>query len=94
MSNTTIGSPEWQMDTELLVAQKERETGVGFCEHEMRPITGTGGFDDQATYALGFSEEHFGLRDIQAVSCNFCGGVFVYLISVMRRHRLRCGWTT
>lgn len=82
----------WNMDTERLVAQKQNQTGAGFCDYEMRPIAGVGGFIEHATDALGFDEEHFNMQDVQAISCRICGGMFKYFLWVMRKHRLACGW--
>lgn len=59
-----------------------------------RAIAGEGGFLDQAVEALAFRSENFGMQDSQAVSCEVCGGLFLEQLSVMRRHRLRCGWVT
>ncbi len=92
MTMDNIGSPEWDLVTNRLVAQKQLQTGVGFCEFEMPPIAGTGGFQDNAMNALGFCDEDFGMRDRQAVSCTICGGLFIDRLWVMRRHRLACGW--
>lgn len=82
----------WNYDTELLITQKEAQTGAPFCDYELKPIAGIGGFMEHATDALGFDDEHFNMQDTQAISCRICGGIFKDLLWVMRRHRLNCGW--
>ena len=91
----TIQSDEWVRQTAALVEQRSAHTGegMGWADYEIRAVSGEGGFLDQATDALGFDERHFGMQETQAVSCEVCGGLFVEQLDVMRRHRLRCGWT-
>lgn len=88
------GSGAWEEDTNDLIWQKQEQTNEAFCDYEVRPINGEGGFIEHATEALGFDYEHFGLQDVQAVSCTICGGLFKDELWVMRRHRLTCGWLT
>jgi hypothetical protein len=66
--------------------------GCGWADYEIRAISNKGSFDGVAVSALGFTYEHFEMRESQAVSCDVCGGLFKEWLSVMRRHRLRCGW--
>ncbi|WKW86667.1 hypothetical protein SEA_KARHDO_41 [Mycobacterium phage Karhdo] len=87
-------SNEWQTATDQLIAQRTAHVGqlCGWADYEIRAVGGEGGFLDQATYALGFNEQNFGMQDTQAVSCEVCGGLFLERLEVMRRHRLQCGW--
>lgn len=39
----------WNYDTELLITQKEAQTGAPFCDYELKPIAGIGGFIEHAT---------------------------------------------
>jgi hypothetical protein len=93
MSRTA--TDEWVRDTARLVDQRRRHTGESckWADYEVRAVTGEGGFEHEATFALGFQYEFFGMRDSCAVSCEVCGGLFRESLSVMRRHRLRCGWS-
>jgi hypothetical protein len=83
---------ELDREVELLVEQHTAQIGSGFAEYELRAIRNEGGFAETAVDALGFSYEHFGMMEAQAVSCIQCGGLFVDRLSVMRRHRIQCGW--
>lgn len=95
MHVTSKQTDEWVRQTAELVEQRRARTGDGsaWADYEVRAVSGEGGFFDQAADALGFRFEHFEMRDTQAVSCEVCGGLFVEQLDVMRRHRLRCGWT-
>lgn len=66
--------------------------GCGWAEYEIRAVRGEGGFADVAVHALGFTYEHFEMRNSQAVSCNTCGALFRDSLPMLRRHRLACGW--
>lgn len=90
---TDVQSNLWARHTAMLVAQKTAQTGTGFCDYEMRPIQGIGGFGEHAVDALGFNYEDFGMRDAQAVSCRICCGLFKESLGAMRLHRLSCGWS-
>lgn len=85
---------EFETLTAALIQQRNDHVGeaYGWADYEIRSIKNEGGFADHATSALGFSEEHFGMQDTNAVSCDVCGGLFKESLDVMRRHRYRCGW--
>jgi hypothetical protein len=84
---------ERDREVELLIAQRKAQVGE-FAEYELRAIRGEAGLHEDVIYALGFSEQHFGMQFPQAVSCDTCGGLFVDQLDVARRHRLACGWPT
>lgn len=86
--------PTWDADTARLKDQKERQTGAGFCDYELRAIEGVGGFIEHAIDGLGFEAEHFNMQDSQAVCCSQCGVLFKKELQYMRKHRLACGWTS
>lgn len=81
-------------EVEMLVAQRKSQVGeaFGFADYELLAIRNEGGFSEHATVALGFSDEHFGMQEVQAVSCNVCGALFRDTLRLLRRHRLVCGW--
>jgi hypothetical protein len=81
---------EYERETAKLIDMRGKDQ---WADYEIRAITGIGGFLDQAIYALSFREEHFEMRDTQAISCKVCGGLFVESLGVMRRHRLSCGFS-
>lgn len=41
---------------------------------------------------LGYGREYFGMREVQAVACETCGGLFNQITRLMVRHRRMCGW--
>ncbi|MBO0676763.1 hypothetical protein JRC04_04725 [Mycolicibacterium sp. S2-37] len=87
-----VGSAEWDEQSLALNALRLEQTGYEFADYEIQFLNGTGGFMDQAIYALEFHEEKFQFAETQAVSCNICGGLFRDNLALMRRHRLQCGW--
>ncbi len=87
-----IGSPQWVRQTEELDSQRLQQIGWRFDTWELRSVAGQGGSLDIAIDALGFDEKDFGLKEVQAVSCRTCGGLFLDHLWTMRRHRLDCGW--
>lgn len=93
---TTDPWVEQQFEEQIAALIEQRRTsapaGCGWADYEIRAVRGEGELLN-AIYALGFNSEHFGMQDSQAVSCKVCGGLFLQRLSMMRRHRLRCGWT-
>lgn len=70
-----------------------RPRGCGYADYEIQAISGEGyDYMDDAAHALGFRHEHFDSRNLQALSCDICGGLFIASLDVMRRHRYKCGW--
>lgn len=69
------------------------EYGQEFCDYELRAIE-SDHYNDrlEAASYLAFTEEHFGMRDVQAMSCQACGALFTESIRHLRAHRRKCGW--
>lgn len=76
-----------------LVAQRAAAALAGWADYEIRAIGGELRFNVEAVSALGFTYQNFGMSESHAVSCDVCGVLFVESLDVMRRHRLRCGWS-
>lgn len=85
---------QFEQQISMLIEQRRTSVprGCGWADYEIRAVRGDGGFIEHANYALGFREENFNMQDVQAVSCDVCGGLFKDSLPVMRRHRLACGW--
>jgi len=94
---TTDPWTEHQFEQQIAMLIEQRRTavprGCDWADYEINAVRGARNSSfDIAMDALGFRSEHFGMQDAQAVSCDICGGLFLERLSVMRRHRLACGW--
>ena len=66
-----------QMISGLIEANRTANPpNCGWADYEIEAIRGARGMEAEATDALGFAYEFFGMRDSQAVSCDICGGLF------------------
>lgn len=67
--------------------------GQPLADYEVRAIERNDWDDrDNIAYILGFGREYFGMREVQAVACDTCGGLFNQITQLMVRHRRLCGW--
>lgn len=90
----TAADAHLEVEVAALIEQRVEQLGphFGFADHEVEAIRGNRFLVDDVNFALEFTAEHLGMHDVQAVSCNVCGGLFKDRLPVMRRHRLKCGW--